>query len=141
MNIKISKSTKSIIMKTNKIIYWATAGFFFLFQGVMPALTSQTEMGKQGISHLGYPVYFGFMLMVFKVVGSLALIVPQVPSRIKEWAYGCFFIELIMVFWSNVAVDGFSAMSLFPLVILAVLAVSYVYYHKLAIGFQQSAVG
>jgi hypothetical protein len=117
-------------MKTNKIIYWATTGFFFLFQGVMPALFSQSEDATKSMAHLGYPVYFGFMLMVFKVVGSLALIIPQVPARIKEWAYGCFFVELIMAFWSNVAVDGFTGMSLFPLVILGILVVSYVYYHK-----------
>ncbi len=117
-------------MKKTNIIYWATTGFFFLFQGVMPALFWNGEDAVKSMAHLGYPTYFSFMLMVFKVVGCLALVLPQVPSRIKEWAYGCFFIELIMAFWSNVATDGFSGMSLFPLVILGILGVSYLYYHK-----------
>jgi hypothetical protein len=56
-----------------------------------------------------------------------------VPSRLKEWAYGCFFIELIMAFWSNVAVDGLTGMSFFPFIILGILAVSYVYYNKLGV--------
>jgi hypothetical protein len=48
----------------------------------MPALTSQTAMAKEGIRHLGYPDYFGVMLTVFKVLGALALIIPQVPERV-----------------------------------------------------------
>jgi DoxX-like family len=117
-------------MKKNDIIYWVTTGIIFLFQGVMPALTSQSEMAKQGISHLGYPAYFGVMLTVFKVVGALALIIPQVPHRFKEWAYGCFVIEIIAAAWSNTAVDGFGVGILFPVVVLAILLVSYMYYHK-----------
>lgn len=120
-------------MKTDKIIYWVTTIFYCLFQGVMPALFWNSDDAQKSMVHLGYPHYFSFMLMVFKVVGCLAIIVPQVPTRLKEWAYGCFFIELIMAFWSNVATDGFSGMALFPFVIMGVLAVSYVYYHKLFI--------
>ena len=54
-------------MKKEKIFYWTATTLIFLFEGVMPALTSQTEMAKQGISHLGYPAYFGNALAVFKV--------------------------------------------------------------------------
>ena len=117
-------------MKKNDIIYWVTTGIFFLFQGVMPALTSQSELAKESIRHLQYPAYFGVMIAVFKVVGSLALIVPQVPHRFKEWAYGCFVFELIAAAWSNTAVDGVGVGTIFPFVILGILMVSYVYYHK-----------
>ncbi|WP_199856476.1 hypothetical protein [Lunatibacter salilacus] len=44
-------------MKTSKrikTIFWATTGFNFLFEGVMPALTGHTEFAKEGIRHLGY---------------------------------------------------------------------------------------
>lgn len=118
-------------MKKNNIIFWITTGFIFLFEGVMPALYSQTEMAKEGIRHLGYPDYFGNILVAFKIVGVLLLVIPQVPSRLKEWAYAGFAFDFIFAFLSHVAVDGFSAMSCFPLVILAILAVSYVYYHKI----------
>lgn len=53
-------------MKKNKIIYWTTTILLFLMEGVMPALTSQTELAKQGISHLGYPAYFGNALVFLK---------------------------------------------------------------------------
>jgi hypothetical protein len=117
-------------MKKTNIIYWATTGLLFLFEGIMPALTSQSEMAKEGISHLGYPAYFGVMLAVFKIVGALVLIIPQVPNRFKEWAYGCFLIEFIAAAWSHAAVDGFGAEAFFPLIFIGVLLTSYVYYHK-----------
>lgn len=117
--------------KSTKIIFWSTTTLIFLFEGVMPALTSQSEMAKEGIRHLGYPEYFGVMLTVFKVLGALVLILPQAPSRIKEWAYAGFAIDFIAAFVSNWAVDGFNGMLALPLVCLVVLVVSNVYYHKM----------
>jgi uncharacterized membrane protein YphA (DoxX/SURF4 family) len=117
-------------MKKTNIIYWATTGLLFLFEGVMPALTSQSDLGKEGISHLGYPAYFGVMLAVFKVVGALVLILPQVPNRFKEWAYGCFLIEFIAAAWSHAAVDGLGVEAVFPLIFVGILGVSYYYFHE-----------
>jgi hypothetical protein len=54
----------------------------FIFEGVMPGLTGQTEFAKKEIRHLGFPDYFGTELVLFKVLGSLAIFVPKVPSRI-----------------------------------------------------------
>ena len=34
-------------MKKDKIIYWTATILIFLFEGVMPALTSHTEMAKR----------------------------------------------------------------------------------------------
>ena len=119
-------STKSI-----KIIYWTTTTIVFLFEGVMPALTSQSEMAKEGIRHLGYPDYFGIMLTIFKVLGALALILPQISARIKEWAYVGFAIDFIAAFVSNWAVDGLNTMLLAPIVAMGILVVSYINYHKM----------
>ena len=97
----------------------------------MPALTSQSEMAKEGIRHLGYPDYFGVMLAVFKVLGSLTLIIPQIPARIKEWAYAGFALDFIAACVSTMAIDGVSGMAFFPLIVFAVLIISYIYYHKI----------
>lgn len=118
-------------MKSAKIIFWVSTTLIFLFEGVMPALTSQTEMAKEGIRHLGYPEYFGFILTVFKVLGALALIIPQVPARVKEWAYAGFTFDFLSAFISNWVVDGLKGLTFFPLVVLAVLIVSYINYHKI----------
>ena len=59
------------------MIFWITTIIIFLFEGVMPALTSQTELAKEGIKHLGYPEYFGNALVIFKILGVLILVIPQ----------------------------------------------------------------
>ncbi len=118
-------------MKTQKIIYWSTTGLIALFEGVMPALTSQTKLAKEGIKHLGYPEYFGDALVIFKVLGVLALIIPKVPTRIKEWAYAGFAFDFIFAAISHGAVDGINFQTFFPFIILAILMLSYVSYHKL----------
>lgn len=116
------------IMKKNQIIYWVTTILIFLFEGVMPALTSHTEMAKEGILHLGYPEYFGTMLMLFKVAGALVLILPMAPPRLKEWAYAGFTFDFLAATYSHVAIDGFVLLSFFPLLVLVVLMISYYYY-------------
>ncbi|WP_419210880.1 DoxX family protein [Maribacter sp. X9] len=118
-------------MKKEKIIFWTATIIIALFEGVMPALTSQTELAKEGIRHLGYPEYFGNALVVFKVLGVLALIIPQVPNRIKEWAYAGFAFDFIFATISHAAVDGINFQTFFPLIILGILITSYVYHHKL----------
>lgn len=118
--------------KTTKIIYWTTTGIIFLFEGVMPALTSHTDIAVEGIRHLGYPDYFRIMLAVFKVAGTLVLILPFIKGNIKEWAYAGLSITMISAFISHWAVDGFGGQTLFPLFVFAILMVSYAYYHKIA---------
>jgi len=117
-------------MKKNNIIYWISTAFIFLFEGVVPALTSQSELAKEGIRHLGYPPYFGIAFTIFKVLGAIVLIVPRFPPRAKEWAYAGFTFEFIFAFISNVAVDGFTGVAFLPLVIFAILIISYISYHK-----------
>ena len=119
-------------MKKDKIIFWTATTIIALFEGVMPALTSQTELAKEGIKHLGYPAYFGNALVVFKVLGVLALVIPQIPKRVKEWAYAGFAFDFIFASISHGTVDGINGQTFFPFVVLAILIVSYVYYHKLS---------
>jgi hypothetical protein len=118
-------------MKQTKIIFWTSTILIFLFEGVMPALTSQTELAKEGIRHLGYPAYFGIALTIFKVLGSLALILPQFPKRLKEWAYAGFVFDFLFASISHFAVDGLDFQSFFPLIVLGILMLSYTSYHKL----------
>jgi len=118
-------------MKKNKIIYWIATVIIALFEGVMPALTSQTELAKEGIKHLGYPEYFGVALVTFKILGVLVLIIPKTPKRLKEWAYAGFTFNFLFATISHLAVDGLNIQSFFPLVILAILMVSYSYFYKL----------
>ncbi|MBB1194492.1 DoxX family protein [Flavobacterium sp. SOK18b] len=118
-------------MKKDKVIYWTATIIIALFEGLMTALTSQTELAKEGIKHLGYPEYFGNALVVFKILGVLALVIPQVPKRVKEWAYTGFGFNFVFATISHGAVDGINGQTFFSLVVFGILAISYIYYHKL----------
>lgn len=67
----------------------------------MPALTSQTELAKEGISHLGYLTYFGTAFVIFKILGVIVLVIPSIPRRIKEWAYAGFTFNFIFAVISH----------------------------------------
>ncbi|MFT3705600.1 MAG: DoxX family protein [Agriterribacter sp.] len=128
-------------MKKINILFWVTTTLIFLMEGVIPAFTSQTELAKEGIRHLGYPAYFGNLLVIFKVAGALALIIPQVPKRIKEWAYAGFAFDFIAAAVSHGAVDGVNNFqTFFPLIFLVLLVISYITYHKrTAVGYKAVA--
>ena len=119
------------VVKKYKVYFWISTGFIFLMEGVMPALTSQTELAKEGISHLGYPQYFGNALVIFKVLGVLALIIPNLPKRIKEWAYAGFVFDFLFASISHGVVDGINFQTFLPLIVLLILMVSYINYNRL----------
>jgi len=118
-------------MKKTKIIFWTATIIIFLFEGVMPALTFQTELAKEGVRHLGYPPYFGNTLIIFKVLGALALVIPTIPPRLKEWVYAGFTFTFLFACISHWVIDGFGFQTILPLIILAILLTSYFQYHKL----------
>ena len=124
-------------MKKHKIIFWTATTFLFLFEGVMPALTSHTQLAREGIRQLGYPAYFGTLLAAFKVAGSVVLLFPQFSRKLKEWAYAGFTFNFISAAVSNGVVYGIGFEMILPLIILLILAVSYVFYHRI----QQAETG
>src|SRR5215470_13438612 len=77
---------------TKSITYWMTTGLvvFAMFSGGIAELAHRPET-IEGMKQLGYPVYFVMILGFWKLLGSLALVMPGGP-RVKEWAYaGIFF--------------------------------------------------
>lgn len=119
-------------MKTTKIIYWTSTTLIVLLEGVIGTLTSNSELAMQGINHLDYPDYFRVMLTIFKIIGAIALILPVIKDRFKEWAYAGFAINFICAVVSHWVVDGFGGETIFPFIAFAVLVVSYLSYHKLS---------
>ena len=118
-------------MKKAKIIFWISTGLIFVFEGVMPTLFGQSEMSIQGFTHLGYPVYFVTLMTIFKVLGVLALIIPAVPARVKEWAYAGFGFDFLCAFISICIVDGLGSMVAPAVIAMVLLVLSYTNYHKL----------
>ncbi len=117
-------------MKKTKIAYWITTILAMLTGATSGYFYFTNPMMLEAFHHLGFPDYFRIELGVLKVLGSLAILLPVVSSRIKEWAYFGFGITFLSGTYAHFAVDGFSK-SLFPLIPFVFLTVSYLYYHKL----------
>jgi hypothetical protein len=118
-------------MKKYKIAFWITTTIIFLMEGVLVAFTGWSQMSIDGITGLGYPLYFVSMLAVFKILGSIVLITPKFPKNVKEWAYAGFGIDFVAAFVSIWAVAGFGPSLWLPVAFFVVLAISYNSYHKL----------
>ncbi len=83
--------------------------------------------------HLGLPKYFKIELTTAKILGVLALLIPNVPFKIKEFAYFGFGITLISASIAHFARGDASLSLLFvidPLFFLTLLVVSYLYFQK-----------
>jgi|SRR5689334_7269045 len=116
--------------KANNIIFWITTSFIVISEGIIPALTFRTQLARDGISHLGYPDYFGVMIVGFRILGVIALLLPQISTWIKEWAYAGFTIEFLSASISYAAVDGLTMYCFIPLISLTVLFISYLTFHR-----------
>jgi hypothetical protein len=83
--------------------------------------------------HLGLPQYFKVELTTAKILGLLALLIPNIPFKIKEFAYFGFGITLISASIAHFARGDARLSVLFvidPLVFLGILLVSYFYFEK-----------
>lgn len=120
-------------MKTHKIIFWIATGIIFLFEGLMPlsTLLFAPEYVNAGTKPLGYPDYFAYALIIFKVLGATALIIPKLHPKVKEWAYAGLTFNLLFAVISHCVVDKNIGYILMPIVIGGILALSYFYKDKL----------
>ena len=116
-------------MNLNKILYWVLTGLvsaLMLYSAF--AYFTKPEMAE-AFKHLGFPDFFRVELGTAKILGVAALLLPMVPGRIKELAYFGFAIVFVSALLAHYnAGDGIMIPAL---VALALLVVSYVYYHKL----------
>lgn len=89
--------------KRNKIIYWVSTGL--LSVGMLGSGISQIlhvkEMNEL-IAHVGYPMYFMYIIGVWKVLGVIAILLPKL-KLVKEWAYAGFFFLMTGALISHLA--------------------------------------
>lgn len=120
-------------MKKFKLIFWVATTIIILWEGVMPLSTIifAPEYVNAGTKPLGYPDYFAYTLIICKVLGVLAISYSKTPEKLKEWAYAGLTFNLIFAFISHAFVDKNIGFMIMPLVVLGILAVSYVYNNKI----------
>jgi hypothetical protein len=120
-------------MTRDRTIYWTATGIVcavMTFSAINFNLENPLGPMKEGFAHLGLPDYFRIELTVAKVLGVLALLIPAVPAKVKEFAYAGFTITLI-----SAGIAHFSSGDPLPFVIdpwlfLIPLGASYWYFSK-----------
>lgn len=78
---------------------------------------------------LGYPVYLLPFIGVAKLLGVIAVWLPNVP-RLREWAYAGLVFDVIGAFYSHIMVNDPISVSIGPVIALVLIVASYVLYRK-----------
>ena len=117
-------------MKALKITYWVTTGLVVLGMALSVYNYFFNPALKIAWVHLGFPDWFRVELGIAKLLGALALGLPFVPARIKEWAYACFFINFFSAFLAHYEVADPAFNLIAPLALLLLLIISYITFHK-----------
>lgn len=86
----------------------------------------------QAFTRLGYPAdFFRIELSWAKVAGVLALLIPMVPARLKEWAYAGFAFNLISALIAHTSISD-RPLAFIPSSLTSVLwAFSYFFWRRL----------
>lgn len=111
--------------KRNKIIYWIATIWLSLGMvstGIVQIILLDEEVQKMSL--LGYPSYFLVLIGVWKILGTIAILIPKYPL-LKEWAYAGFFFLMTGAIYTH-AVVGDSALEFFgPSLLLLLTIVSW----------------
>jgi hypothetical protein len=107
-----------------KIAYWGSTALASL--ALLGALTYLTgsEQVVAGFAKAGYPQYLRIILGIAKPVAAIVLLLPGL-ALLKEWAYAGVTFALVMATISSYVSEG-GLKWILPLVLLALVAVSYV---------------
>lgn len=97
--------------------------------GGIPDIINNADVKAMLGGHLHYPDYFGPFIGVAKVLGAIAILVPGFP-KLKEWAYAGFTFDLLGATYSAISVGDPVSKWAPMLIFFALLAGSYIYYHK-----------
>jgi uncharacterized membrane protein len=108
--------------KAGKIIYWIST--IWLASGMLASALQQifhTKGFVDIIAHLGYPLYFLYILGVWKILGVIAILIPRF-KLVKEWAYAGFFFAMSGAVFSHIIL-GNPMNEIVPSLVLLILVV------------------
>ncbi len=120
-------------MTKDKTIYSIATGIVcsvMVFSAINFNLANPLGPMKGAFTHLGFPSYFRIELTTAKALGVLAILIPGVPRKAKEFAYFGFAITLISASIAHFSVGDSLPFVVDPLLFLGALITSYVYFNK-----------
>jgi hypothetical protein len=108
-----------------RVAYWVCTVLvaFFIGSGGL-AYAMRVPGVVEGVGALGFPVHFIVLLGVWKVLGSIAILVPGFPL-LKEWAYAGIMIDLTGAAYTSIATGRAWWHAAAPLAIAVLVAASW----------------
>lgn len=111
--------------------FWISTAIFALEMGFTAYAQLRMPQVAQEFVRLGFPSYFRVELSWVKLAGIAALLVPQVPAWLKEWAYAGFAITLVSAVIAHVSTGEAPVASLWAVMTAVLWCVSYFYFRRL----------
>jgi len=108
-----------------QIAFWGATGLVAIeaLYGAFTYLTA-APVAVERFEHVGYPQQLRVLLGIAKLAGAMVLLLPRRPT-LKEWAYAGFTFTWVAATVAHyLAGDG--PLSVLPVALIGVLAVSYV---------------
>ena len=112
-----------------KIIYWISTGIIALFE-LSGAFFINSQVAIAGMHHLRLPDWFRWEVSIGHILGGILRIIPF-HKRIKEWVYVGFGIDFISAAIAYASIDGLTANTFSPIIMLVLLIISYSCYLKI----------
>ena len=112
-------------MSRKQIAFWGATGLVAIeaLYGAFTYLTA-APVAVERFEHVGYPQQLRVLLGIAKLAAAIVLLLPRRPT-LKEWAYAGFTFTWVAATVAHyLAGDG--PLSLLPVALIGVLAVSYV---------------
>jgi hypothetical protein len=117
-------------LKKDNILYWTSTTIISAIMLVSAFFFAFSAEAKDAFAHLGLPNYLRIELTIAKIMGGLALLIPGVPGRIKEFAYFGIGLTIFSAIVAHAASGDGIAHIIEPAIIFGILVVSYVYHHR-----------
>ena len=108
-----------------RIAYWSSTVIVAVMLLLALSYLTGSEQVVSGFTKAGYPQHLRIILGIAKPVAAIVLLLPGV-ALLKEWAYVCVAFTWVMAFISAYSVGDGAQVWIMPLVLLALLIVSYV---------------
>jgi hypothetical protein len=121
-------------IKHAREIYWTATAIVagvMVFSAINFNLQRPLGPMKGAFVHLGFPDYFRIELTVAKALGVIALVMPGVPAKAREFAYAGFAITLMSASVAHLSSGDPWLFVVDPLLFLVALIVSYVYFNRI----------
>ena len=120
----MNQTDHRVVSMRRTIVYWATTAIMALsLFGSLSYLTGNEQV-VSGFARAGYPQHLRIVLGIAKPAAALVLLLPGLPV-LKEWAYAGVTFSWIMAFISAYASGDALQVQILPVILLALLAVSY----------------